>query len=217
MYVGAFGPITWDVMLLCALNYPPHPTEDKRMSMLHFILGLVSVLPCDGCGIHALKYIRQHPPDVSSSDALVRYIITFHNVVNAETGKRTYTVEEAKKALFERYFVDGEEMTRAQRMRKEDCIKIEEMQKKIDMLESKQNIESDLQKNIELQKHLLQKNIDLIQKNIEIDIQKKIESDSDCNSGDNIDRIMITCTLSISIIAIILIIYLCIKTGFYSS
>ena len=85
------------------------------------------------------------------------------------------------------------------------------------MLESKQNIEADLQKNIELQKHLLQKNIDLIQKNIEIDIQEKIESDSDCNSDDNIGRIMITCTLSISIIAIILIIYLCIKTGFYSS
>ena len=137
MYVGAFGPITWDVLLLCALHYPAQPTEHQRLAMLSFLAGLMYVLPCDGCGAHAIRYIQQHPPDVSSSDALVGYVVTFHNVVNLETDKRVYTVEEAKKALFVRYLADGEEMTRTQRMRKEDHAKINELQSQLSSLRNK--------------------------------------------------------------------------------
>ena len=137
MYVGAFGPITWDVLLLCALNYPSDPNEHKQKSMLQFILGLVNVLPCDGCSVHAVQYTKLHPPNVTSSNALVDYIVTFHNTVNSETGKRSYTVEEAKHALLNRYFKDGEEMSRAQNIRKEDCAKITELQTTISALQAK--------------------------------------------------------------------------------
>ena len=131
MFVGAFGAITWDVFLLCALNYPQAPNEAKQLAMSQFIIGLVQVLPCDGCSVHATEYIRVHPPDVSSSNALVEYIISFHNSVNSKTGNRIYTTEEAKKSLFDRYFMDGVDMSRALQMRKEDHAKITELQKTI--------------------------------------------------------------------------------------
>jgi hypothetical protein len=131
MYVGAFGPISWDVMLLCALAYGNTPSEDDRKNMSDFIRGLAHVLPCSGCSNHAVEYIRNHIPDVSSSEALVVYIVTFHNAVNIQSGKRVYSVEEAKKLVMDRYLSDGVQMDRAQQLRKEDHLKISELQEKI--------------------------------------------------------------------------------------
>ena len=131
MFVGVFGSITWDVLLLCALNYPKNPDENNRTDMLQFINGLVRVLPCGGCSAHAIDYVNTHPPDISSSNALVDYIVTFHNIVNLNTGTRVYTTFEAKKALFYRYFVDKAEMSRALTIRQEDHVTIAKLQKKI--------------------------------------------------------------------------------------
>jgi hypothetical protein len=131
MFVGVFGSITWDVLLLCALSYPQTPDENNRTNMLQFINGLVRVLPCDGCSAHAIDYVTTHPPDLSSSDALVEYIVIFHNIVNRNTGRRAYTTFEAKKALFYRYFADEAEMSRALIIRQEDHATITKLQKTI--------------------------------------------------------------------------------------
>ena len=132
MFVGIFGSITWDVLLLCALNYHQTPDENHRTDMLQFINGLVRVLPCNGCSAHAIEYVKTHPPNVTSQDALVDYIVTFHNTVNHNTGRRALTTYEAKKALFLRYFADQADMSRAFTIRQEDHKTILKLQKTID-------------------------------------------------------------------------------------
>jgi hypothetical protein len=132
MYVGAFGPITWDVMLLCALAYPIHPTDEDKQNMLNFLNGLMYVLPCSGCSVHAVAYVYQNIPDVSSSNALLSYIVKFHNFVNTQSGKRTFTVEEATQLIIKRYLTDDLEMDRAQSIRVEDHARITKLQKKLD-------------------------------------------------------------------------------------
>ncbi len=132
MYVGAFGPVTWDVMLLCALAYPKDPSLDEQAHMLNFITSIAHVLPCHGCSTHAVDYITNNPPDISSSCSVVSYIVQFHNTVNASTGKRRYTVEEATQLVRTKYLSDHVDMGRAQALRVEDHAKIIELQTKLD-------------------------------------------------------------------------------------
>ena len=129
MYVGAFGPITWDVLLLCALSYPNEPTVEQQRHMLCFIDGLMHVLPCPGCSAHATQYITTYKPNVASSAQLVIWVVDFHNSVNLRSDKRKYTVEEATQLVINRYLVDGYDMSRAQQIRKEDHAKITALEK----------------------------------------------------------------------------------------
>ena len=131
MFVGIFGSITWDVLLLCAINYPQAPDKNHRTNMSQFINGLVHVLPCNGCSTHAIEYVKTNPPDLSSSNKLVEYIVLFHNTINHNTGKRTYTTLEAKKSLFDRYVVDNNDVSRALTIRKEDHAMIIKLQQTI--------------------------------------------------------------------------------------
>ena len=128
----AFGPITWDIMLLCALAYPINPTEDEQRNMLDFLYGLMNVLPCSGCSVHAVTYLYKHIPDVSSSASLVTYIVNFHNVVNTFAGKRVYTNKEAVESIVKRYLTNDTDMDHMQSMRIEDHAKIVKLQKKLD-------------------------------------------------------------------------------------
>ena len=96
-------------------------------------------LPCPGCKIHAGMYVRSTPPDVSSQDALVQWVVTFHNAVNKRTSKgkkrSDWTVDEAKKALIARNFGDQAGLVRANAVRREDHVEIQKLRQYVRSLE----------------------------------------------------------------------------------
>lgn len=131
MWTAAWGQLGWDLLSLSALNYPRDPSPERQASMNAYIEGFLANLPCDGCSLHAKQYVAQHPPDLSSDQALFAWVVAFHNEVNKRTGKRTYTVDEAKTALIERYFGDHKNLSRAQQIRREDARTIERLEKQL--------------------------------------------------------------------------------------
>ena len=62
----------------------------------NFFKSLENVLPCEKCAYHYSKNLEKLPlePALESRDTLVRWLISVHNEVNKETGKREYTYEE---------------------------------------------------------------------------------------------------------------------------
>ncbi len=97
-----FGPISWDLMLLTAMNFPEKPSEEQQEWMRLYLINFIKVLPCPQCAMHGYEYITKNPPDVSSRDNLIRWNVDFHNVVNQRLKKPVFTVEEAVASVTQR-------------------------------------------------------------------------------------------------------------------
>lgn len=140
MLTFAWGPQAWDHLLMVAFTYPKdNPSPKQQQRMVSFLTAFMDHLPCPGCKVHAGMYVRSTPPDVSSQDALVQWVVTFHNEVNKRTSKgkkrSDWTVDEARKALIERNFGDQSGLVRANAVRREDHVEIQKLRQYIRSLE----------------------------------------------------------------------------------
>ena len=91
-----WGPHGWYFLHSVTMHYPKNPSEQEKQIYFNFFKSVENVLPCEKCAYHYSKNLEKLPlePALESRDTLVRWLISVHNEVNKETGKREYTYEE---------------------------------------------------------------------------------------------------------------------------
>ena len=91
-----WGPHGWYFLHSITMHYPKNPSEQDKLIYFNVFKSLENVLPCEKCAYHYSKNLEKLPlePALESRDTLVRWLISVHNEVNKETGKREYTYEE---------------------------------------------------------------------------------------------------------------------------
>ena len=86
-----WGPRAWKWLHLMTISYPQEPTEKDAQIAEARIQNFVANLPCPECRQHASEYLKENPPDFSSSSALQAWAWRFHNAVNARLGHQTFS------------------------------------------------------------------------------------------------------------------------------
>ena len=100
-----WGPKLWFVLHTMSFNYPTNPTNIDKQSYHNFFDGLKTIIPCTLCRSHYIEHTTKYPiiPHLNSKQALVKYVIDLHNIVNKSLGKRIYSYDEVIK-LYKNYY-----------------------------------------------------------------------------------------------------------------
>jgi len=127
-----WGPIGHDfILFMVSESYPDKPTEDEQKQMGDTLMGIFRFLPCvSPCSNKATIYVKENPLTLESKDALLLWLVTFHNDLNAKKIKPTksnWTVLEALRAAHSRYGTSIRTLDRASQMRVEDHKMIQEL------------------------------------------------------------------------------------------
>jgi len=87
-----WGPHAWNFIHTVAFNYPIAPTNDDKARFTGFINATADVLPCETCRTHFTELLKTYPytPSLGSRDALARWSVNAHNIVNRRLGKPEY-------------------------------------------------------------------------------------------------------------------------------
>ncbi len=93
-----FGPSAWKFMHSVAFTFPNDAEEGLRNQYKSFFESIGHILPCPGCSVHFRQYMEKHPVDVSSREALARWVYDVHCDVNTRSRKPSPTYEEVEKA-----------------------------------------------------------------------------------------------------------------------
>lgn len=104
---SVWGPSLWRSIHYVALGYPDAPTEGDRASYRAFYAGLQRVLPCASCADNYRRHFDTELPIdgyMDNSARLFEWTVKLHNIVNAETGKRQWTMSEAYDVFVTRRF-----------------------------------------------------------------------------------------------------------------
>lgn len=97
---------TWGLLHTIAANFPEKPTTVQKVQARRFFDALGDLYPCAVCKEDFRRDIDEHPPDVSSREALSFWVCERHNEVNAKLGKPT--LDCALKTLDKRWKNGGE-------------------------------------------------------------------------------------------------------------
>ena len=92
-----WGKFFWTTIHVAALGYPDNATEMIRSQYRTFYANLGHVLPCSKCRRNYAEHFSELPIDLYLYDktSLFAWTVKLHNIVNKDTGKREWTVEEA--------------------------------------------------------------------------------------------------------------------------
>jgi hypothetical protein len=91
-----WGPIFWTTMHIVSLGYPASPSKAEQTAAIAFYQSLTEMIPCPICKVHYRAHLAESPVEsaVESRDALIFWVFTLHNKVNAQLGKREITFQE---------------------------------------------------------------------------------------------------------------------------
>lgn len=93
-----WGPSFWFMLHNGASKYPIEASNLRKERMKGFILGIPTMVPCEGCISHAIPYLEAYKPHlddiVKGRDSLFKFFVDFHNDVNKRLHKREYTYDE---------------------------------------------------------------------------------------------------------------------------
>lgn len=92
--ITEWGPRGWRWLHVTAINYARYPSMAEGRIAFRRIWNFIENLPCADCRAHGLAYVIQHPPDLTDSDALQRWMWAFHNSVNTRLKKAVVSFEE---------------------------------------------------------------------------------------------------------------------------
>lgn len=97
MRPAVWGPYFWHTIHLAALGYPQHPTADERAAYRDFFMRIRHILPCRKCSANFARHMEELPiyDQLENRDALFAWTVAFHNLVNTEHNKPTWTVKKA--------------------------------------------------------------------------------------------------------------------------
>lgn len=76
-------------------GYPDHPSAEEQRAAVNLFESLQHLLPCPKCADHFCQGLSEHPVNqhVQSKQALTRWLVDFHNRVNARLGKPQMSYE----------------------------------------------------------------------------------------------------------------------------
>lgn len=94
-----WGPSFWFMLHNGASKYPIEASNHRKERMKGFILGIPTMVPCEGCISHAIPYLEATKPQlddiVKGRDSLFKFFVDFHNDVNKRLHKKQYSYDEA--------------------------------------------------------------------------------------------------------------------------
>lgn len=99
MQIGVWGPSLWTFLHTYSFQYgndTGQTTRLEREQALAFFTNLQNIIPCKICRAHYTKHISLHPPNVQTRDALSKWLVQIHNIVNVNTGKPQVLYEHVK-------------------------------------------------------------------------------------------------------------------------
>ena len=85
-----WGPHGWKFIHYVTLGYPENPSQFQKERYKTFLLLLQDVLPCSLCANHYKETIKNNPltDDIlNSRNALIKWGINIHNIVNERNNK----------------------------------------------------------------------------------------------------------------------------------
>ena len=88
--ITEWGPRAWYWAHIFAINYSGADADGQLNRLMAFIRSL----PCNNCSTHGLQYLRENPPDMSSSASLQLWMWNFHNDVNRRLKKPYVSFDE---------------------------------------------------------------------------------------------------------------------------
>lgn len=93
-----WGPKFWQLLHILSYKYPSEPSDNDKKQMKLFLENLYFVIPCKECSEHFKQNIRTNPitdSDLSSKYSFIRWIISFHNIVNVFLKKEIFPYDVA--------------------------------------------------------------------------------------------------------------------------
>jgi hypothetical protein len=92
---SVWGPPTWRLMHTLAAKIREDNFHLVRDDFIQLINRICDNLPCPECRAHAMQNIRTaNLRNINSKSALIDFLYTFHNRVNASTGKPIFRRED---------------------------------------------------------------------------------------------------------------------------
>lgn len=90
--MAKWGEITWIFFHALSMKITEEQYTQTKPLLFKTITTICNCLPCPDCQQHATLYIKkQKVPE--TLDAFKKMLWLFHNIVNANTKKRTYPIE----------------------------------------------------------------------------------------------------------------------------
>lgn len=93
-----WGRYAWNFLHLVTLDYPKNPTDTDKQNYYNFFNSVQHVLPCAKCRHNMTSHLKKYPLTndiLSNRDALIKWLIDLHNMVNYYTGKNMLSYSEA--------------------------------------------------------------------------------------------------------------------------
>ena len=92
-----WGPPLWYKLHMKTFDYPEIATYKEKVLAIKYFKEVEKLLPCEKCRVHYRQNLKSNPIEyhVDTRDELVRWLIDLHNKVNAQTGKKILSYEEA--------------------------------------------------------------------------------------------------------------------------
>jgi hypothetical protein len=105
MNQNIWGPHFWITLHTLTFNYPLNPSHSDKHNYHTFFTILKDILPCSVCRRHFNRKLKEDPlkHHLNSRREIVEWMIDCHNKVNAETGKRYYSIDEVLKIYSQKY------------------------------------------------------------------------------------------------------------------
>jgi FAD-linked sulfhydryl oxidase len=101
-----WGKHLWASIHFIALGYPDSPSDSESKSYEAFFKSLYKVLPCKSCSNHLRETLaKQHPltpKDLVDKDALFKWTVDLHNVVNTRLKKPVMSLDQATMTYMKR-------------------------------------------------------------------------------------------------------------------
>lgn len=99
MQPTVWGKHLWKSIHYIALGYPSRPSDDDKEAYRTFFHNLWRVIPCYKCANNYKEHLVELPiePFLDTTDRLFEWTVLLHNIVNRDTGKRSYSLQEAYK------------------------------------------------------------------------------------------------------------------------
>ena len=105
MNQNIWGAHLWFSLHTITFNYPLRPTKKEKQNYKNFFISMQYIIPCSICKKNYVRHLNEHPidPFLKNRKKLVLWLIDIHNMVNAETGKKTLSHEVVLKKYEDAY------------------------------------------------------------------------------------------------------------------
>ena len=94
--MNQWGPKLWQFLHACSFAFPEDPTPDQTEAFRKLLEALRVLLPCPMCRDHYNAFLEENPAPATCGSELQKWLVDFHNDVNARIGKPPVNLDQAR-------------------------------------------------------------------------------------------------------------------------